>query len=221
MRISVPALIIASFSLAACQGGGLDGVQGGFQDNKNAVIGTGVGAAAGAILGRIVSSDDDPDEAQKVGILLGAAGGALLGSQLDKQEKALRQSLAGSGASIQNTGDALNVTLPEAITFPVDSAALRPGFVSDLRGLAANLNQFPNSVVNIVGHTDDTGSVSYNQQLSEQRARSVANVLINAGVSPNRISTAGEGEFSPVASNSTAAGRQQNRRVVVRITPTG
>jgi len=144
----------------------------------------------------------------------------LLGAQLDKQERALKGQLAGTGATVQNTGQALNVTLPEAITFATNSSTVNPSFIGPLQQLAGNLNQFPNSVVSVVGHTDNTGGVAFNQQLSEQRAQSVAAILIGNGVNAGRISTRGEGEFSPIASNSSAAGRQQNRRVVVTITPT-
>lgn len=193
----------------------------GVQDNKNAIIGTGAGAAVGSVLGRIISPGSDQDKYQQVGAVLGAGLGAVLGNQLDVQEKALRQQMRGSGAQIHNTGSALNVVLPEAITFAVDSSALKPQFVAHLQQLAANLRQYPNSQVQVVGHTDDTGGVAHNQRLSEARARSVAAVLTGNGVSPGRIVTRGEGEFAPIATNATAAGRQANRRVVVTITPTG
>ena len=97
---------------------------------------------------------------------------------------------------------------------------MEPRFQGTLAQLAQNLQQFPQSRITVVGHTDNTGTVQYNQGLSEARARSVASILIGNGVNSGRISTFGEGEFSPVASNSTAAGRQQNRRVVITITPT-
>ena len=137
-----------------------------------------------------------------------------MGERLDAQERALRQSQFGSsGAVIQNTGEQLVVTLPEQITFPFDSAEVLPRFQPSLATLAQNLNQFPNSQIRIVGHTDDVGTPSYNQQLSERRALSVASVLVANGVNGARISTQGAGEFSPVASNSSSAGRAQNRRV--------
>jgi outer membrane protein OmpA-like peptidoglycan-associated protein len=152
------------------------------------------------------------------GILGGLVGGAV-GDDLDRQEAALRQQLGGSGVSIVNTGSQLIVTLPEAITFPVDSAQLKSSFVSSLNALARNLQQYPNTTVEVVGHTDSTGAASYNQQLSERRALSVRSVLLNAGVSGGRLRAYGQGENSPVASNGSSAGRQQNRRVEIFITP--
>ena len=190
------------------------------QDNQNQLAGAGVGALAGALIGGEVASDDS--RGRLIGGIIGAAAGATIGAQLDQQERALRESQFGqSGAVIQNTGNELLVTLPEQVTFDFDSDVVKDRFRGPLAQLATNLNQFPNSTIQIVGHTDDQGDTQYNQGLSERRARSVANILVGNGVSSGRISTFGAGEFSPVASNSTAAGRQQNRRVVITITPTG
>lgn len=200
---------MASLSLVAC-------AQTDFDSNKNAIGGALAGALGGAVAGNIIGEE----KSTKRGALIGAIGGAAIGAQLDKQEAALRNQIGGSGATIQNTGNELIVTLPEAITFAVDSTVVQPRFQGTLAQFAQNLQQFPNSRVTVVGHTDNTGGVAYNQQLSEGRARAVASTLIANGVSGGRISTFGEGEFSPVASNSTAAGRQQNRRVVITITPT-
>jgi len=200
---------MASLSLVACSQTDFDG-------NKNAIGGALAGALGGAGAGNIIGEE----KSTKRGALIGAIGGAAIGAQLDKQEAALRNQIGGSGATIQNTGNELIVTLPEAITFAVDSTVVQPRFQGTLAQFAQNLQQFPNSRVTVVGHTDNTGGVAYNQQLSEGRARAVASTLIANGVSGGRISTFGEGEFSPVASNSTAAGRQQNRRVVITITPT-
>ena len=190
------------------------------QNNQNQLAGAGIGAVAGALVGGEIASDQSRGRA--IGALLGAAAGATYGAQLDAQERALRASSFGqSGAVIQNTGNELVVTLPEQVTFDFDSDVVKSRFQGPLAQLAANLNQYPNSRIQVVGHTDDQGGTEYNQGLSERRARSVASVLIGNGVSGNRISTFGAGEFSPVASNATSAGRQQNRRVVITITPTG
>ncbi len=202
-------LALAGFSLVACTATDFEG-------NKNAIGGALAGAIGGAVAGNIIGEE----KSTKRGALIGAIGGAAIGANLDKQEAALRSQIGNSGALIQNTGDQLIVTLPESITFAVDSTAVEPRFQGTLSQLAQNLQQFPNSRITIVGHTDNTGSVQYNQQLSEGRARAVAGVLMANGVNSGRINTFGEGEFSPVASNSTAFGRQQNRRVVITITPT-
>lgn len=203
-------LVLAGFSLVACSSTD-------FEDNRNAIGGVVAGAIGGAVAGNIIGEE----KSTKRGALLGAIAGGAIGANLDRQEAALRSQLGGSGALIQNTGDQLIVTLPESITFDLNSSAVKPRFQGTLSQFAANLQEFPNSRVSIVGHTDSTGDVGFNQNLSESRARSVANALISNGVNPGRIATSGQGEFSPIASNSTADGRQQNRRVVITITPTG
>ena len=119
-----------------------------------------------------------------------------------------------------NTGSELIVRMPEAILFEVDSAALNPQLRSDLFVLAESLNKYPNSVVTVTGHTDNTGTAGYNQNLSERRAQSVASVLRSGGVSGGRIDVVGAGESQPIATNQTAAGRALNRRVDITITPT-
>lgn len=213
MRIAKPVLILAmAGSLAACNTAGVN-------DNKNALGGGALGALTGSILGGAIASDKD--RGQKLGAILGGAAGLALGARLDEQERALRNDLGGTGAVITNTGDELVVTLPEAITFDTGSSVVKSRFQGPLSTLASNINRYPNTIISVVGHTDDRGSPSFNQGLSERRAGAVAAVLINNGVSPSRISARGDGEFSPIASNASAAGRQQNRRVEVRITPTG
>lgn len=201
----------ALLALTAC-------ADGNFQDNQNQIGGVAIGALAGTILGGEIASDKSRGRA--LGAIVGGLAGAALGERLDAQERALKASQFGqSGAMIQNTGEQLVVTLPEQITFPFDSAEVLQRFRPSLATLAQNLNQFPNSAIRVVGHTDDVGSPAYNQSLSEQRALSVASVLVSNGVNGARISTQGAGEFSPVASNGSAAGRAQNRRVVITITP--
>ena len=150
---------------------------------------------------------------------IGAGGGAIIGNQLDRQEAELRQQL-NNNVDIVNTGDRLIVTLPQDILFATDSAELSGSLVGDLRTVASSLNQYPGSVVQVVGHTDNVGDAGYNYDLSERRARSVAGVLISSGVSSSRIQTFGRGEDQPKASNLTPEGRQQNRRVEIVILPT-
>lgn len=212
LRWAKPALVLLlAGGLAGCNNPA-------FQDNQNAIGGAALGTATGAILGGAIASDTG--RGRRLGAILGGIAGGALGARLDEQERALRGQIGGSGAVITNTGNELIVTLPEQITFDINSFTVKPRFVGSLQQLAVNLNQFPNSVVSIVGHTDDTGGVQFNQTLSENRAAAVASILISNGVNAGRISARGDGEFSPVASNATAAGRQQNRRVVITITPT-
>lgn len=209
-------IIKAPVVLALAAGLGLAGCTNPDGTNNNTGTGIAAGAGIGAVLGHAIGGNS---RGTVIGGLIGATIGGAIGDNLDRQEAALRQQMGGSGVSIVNTGSQLIVTLPEAITFPLNSAQLKSSFVSSLNALARNLDQYPNTSVEIVGHTDSTGSASYNQQLSERRALSVRSVLLNAGVSAGRLRAYGQGENNPVASNSTAAGRQQNRRVEIYITP--
>jgi len=184
---------------------------------NGAIIGGLVGAAAG-----VLTAGDDADEKTRAAVLggvIGAAGGAVIGNELDKQEADLRQSIGNSDVGIVNTGSELIVTMPQDILFAVDSAELRPDLTRDLRALASNLQAYPNSTVDVLGHTDNTGDAGYNQALSQRRAQSVVNVLINNGISSGRLRGIGRGEDAPVASNLTPEGRAQNRRVEIVIRP--
>ena len=182
-----------------------------------AAIGAGVGAVAGLISGGSVK---DRNQAAVKGALIGAAGGAVVGNVLDKQAAELERSLGNDRVTITNTGDRLIVTLPQDILFASDSAVLSGSIQSDLVAVANNLQSYPNSTVQVIGHTDSTGEASYNQNLSVQRANSVVNVLAGAGVSRARLQGIGRGEDQPVASNLTEEGKAQNRRVEIVILPT-
>lgn len=182
---------------------------------QGALIGAGVGALAGVLAG---DSVEDRKRGAIIGATLGAAGGAAIGNQLDRQEEELRRSLGGN-VGIVNNGNNLTVTLPQDILFATNSTAVSGSAQSDLRTLAASINQYPNSSVNVIGHTDNVGEAAFNFDLSQRRAQAVSSVLINAGVSPTRIRSIGRGEDAPVATNLTADGRQQNRRVEIVITP--
>ena len=185
--------------------------------NRNANRGALIGATSGAVLGALVS--DDSRQGALIGAVVGGAAGAGIGYNLDRQEAELRRDLNDDRVRITNTGDRLIVTLPQDILFDVDSTVVRSGLRSDLGVLADSVRSYPNSTIQIVGHTDSDGAAGYNQQLSERRAGSVANVLIGNGVSPNRVQTFGRGEDQPVASNLTPQGKAQNRRVEIVILP--
>jgi len=209
LKLTIAAAIAASVGLTACTNS--DGT------NNNAGTGALLGAATGAIFGQAVAPGE---RGRIVGAVAGAIVGGAIGDNLDKQEAELRADLGGSGARIVNTGDQLIVTLPEAITFDFDSSVLKPQFVDSVRDIARSLQNYPDTIVEVIGHTDNVGSSSYNDGLSQARANSVANVLINSGVRSSRIEPYGLGSRRPVASNATSAGRQQNRRVEIVITPT-
>ena len=176
------------------------------------------GALAGATLGAI-SGPGDRTAPILVGGVVGAMAGGVIGSILDQQAAELRRDLGGD-VDVRNTGQEIVVTMPQDILFAVDSASLRPDLRMDLRTIAANLQRYPDSLIRVVGHTDNTGSAAHNQALSERRADAVAAELIAAGVSGRRVIAEGRGFTQPIASNATAAGRAQNRRVEITIRPT-
>ena len=181
---------------------------------NGALIGAGIGAAAGAIAG-----DGNRRDEILAGAAVGAAAGGLIGNRLDRQAADLRAQLGDDRILINNTGDQLIVTLPQDILFDTDSASLRADLQSDIRALGRNLVQYPDTTVQVIGHTDSEGSAAYNQDLSERRARSVAGVLLEQGVAGRRVVPIGRGEAQPIASNNSAEGRRQNRRVEIIITP--
>lgn len=188
------------------------------QKMKNGVL---IGAASGALLGAISKGDGNRDKGALKGAIIGSALGAGIGYSLDKQEADLRNSMGNNNVIINNTGDRLIVTLPQDLLFSTDSTNVRPDLQRDLAAVANNLNQYPNSTIQVIGHTDSVGEAAYNQQLSEGRANAVANVLIGNGVSSRRVQIVGRGESQPVASNLDAAGKSRNRRVEIVILPNG
>ncbi len=186
--------------------------------NQNAKQGAVLGGLVGAGVGAI-ANNSNPLLGAVAGGAIGAAGGGLIGNQLDKQAAELRQQLANDGITIVNAGDRLIVTVPNDITFDTDSATVRPALRADLVRVGQNLVNYPNSNVQIIGHTDSDGEASYNQGLSERRANAVADVIQANGVNYSRIVTIGRGENNPVASNLTPEGKSQNRRVEIVIVP--
>ncbi|TCM82567.1 OmpA family protein [Rhodovulum steppense] len=219
MRAKTPLLVAAAgaLALAACTPTTTDTGDPRQRTKEGALIGAGLGAVTGMIV-----TDGGKRDARDalVGAAVGAAAGAAIGSGLDRQAADLRRDMGNDRINVVNTGSQLVVTMPQDILFAIDSATVRPDLREDLRALARNLNQYPNSTVDIIGHTDNTGSASYNQDLSSRRAGSVAAVLTGAGVDPRRIRAYGRGEEQPVASNLTPEGRAQNRRVEIVIRPT-
>jgi outer membrane protein OmpA-like peptidoglycan-associated protein len=181
------------------------------------------GAVLGGMFGGLLGARADDDNRARnaaFGAAAGAIAGGAVGALLDRQAQDLRSSLENDGIIVQNTGEELIVTMPGGLLFDTGSAAVSPAVQRDLTALANNLVAYPDSIVSVIGHTDDTGSTEFNQRLSEQRANAVAGVLVDRGVSSARIVASGRGETQPVASNATEEGRRQNRRVEVIIRPT-
>lgn len=179
---------------------------------------TAIGGAGGAGLGYLLGSVIGGKTARIVGAGIGGVAGGVVGYQMDKQIKELKEQTAGSGIDVSQQGDGILVNLPD-VTFAVDSTVISPAFQTSLDKVAQSMVQYPNSLVDVYGHTDSTGSDAYNMDLSKRRADSVARYLISRGVSSARIQTQGMGESYPVASNDTPDGRALNRRVEIKITP--
>lgn len=186
---------------------------------SNATIGSVVGAVAGAAIGAATSSKGD----RKKGILIGAAAGAAAGGgagyYMDKQEAKLRHQLKGTGVGVKRVGDEITLVMPGNITFEVNRYTILEDFQPILTSIATVLKEFDETAIEVTGHTDSTGSESYNQTLSEQRANAVKTELINRTIPSGRIHASGMGMRAPIASNKTAEGRQQNRRVELKLLP--
>ncbi len=180
-------------------------------------IGAGGGALAGLLLGGLIGGGTG----RIIGAGIGGIAGGAVGYTYDKQIKELKEQTAGTGVDVTPTdnGQAILVNLPEGVIFDVGSSTLKPQFRTTLDGIAQNLGQYPNSLIDVYGHTDSTGSDAFNQTLSESRARTVANYLSMQGVSAARIRSQGLGETMPVADNATDEGRRRNRRVEIKIVP--
>jgi len=188
---------------------------------KGAIYGAAGGAAAGAIVGQVISHDT---KGTLIGAAIGAAvgglGGAGVGKMMDDQERDMRKAVASSeAASVSREGNLLAVTFKGDVTFDTNSTVLRPGLQSEINRVAGVLNQYPNTLVRVEGHTDSKGTDAYNMDLSNRRAMAVKNLLVQRGIADSRIEAVGYGETLPVATNDTEAGRQRNRRVEIKIAP--
>lgn len=179
---------------------------------KGALIGAASGAAAGYLIGRNTAG-------ALIGAAVGTAAGAGIGHYQDKQEAALRKQLQGSGVDVVRQGDNIMLDMPSGITFGFNSSDVNAQFYPVLDKVAATLNEYNQTTINVVGHTDSIGSDAVNQRLSEQRASSVAQYLQSRGVASQRLQTSGYGKTRPVDSNDTEAGRANNRRVEITLVP--
>jgi outer membrane protein OmpA-like peptidoglycan-associated protein len=213
LRKTTMAALMGVVALAACEPG---------PAGTNTQTGAVTGALLGGLFGATRNGDDKLVKAA-VGAGVGAAVGGLIGSQLDAQARELEQQqqagLLNRGIRIINEGNQLRVIMPEGILFATGSATVQGSVQNDLYALADNMNRYPNTRIEVVGHTDNVGAATFNQDLSNRRAAAVASVLQSAGVSGARIVSYGRGEDMPAASNLTPEGRQQNRRVEIVIIP--
>ena len=212
MRALVMTTIVgAAVALTGCQS---TGNLGGFEYDKTA-IGSVVGAAAGYGISRANhNSSSQNNRALAIGALLG--GGA--GYYLDNKEKQLRQQLEGSGVQVDRNPDgSIGLVMPGNITFATNQSTINPSFYQTLNKVAQTLNQDSKTAILVSGYTDNTGSDAINLPLSQARAQAVASYLVGQGIASNRINAQGYGASNPIASNTTAQGREQNRRVELSI----
>lgn len=208
------ALLIATLPLAACT----TNPETGNKRISKTVIGGAAGALGGYLLGDLIGGRRDRTE-KILGAGIGAVAGAGAGYYMDEQEKKLRRQTAGTGVGVTREGDELVLDMPSEITFATGSANLDPAFRATLDKVAQTLTEYEKTYVDVMGHTDSTGSDAFNQTLSEQRSSSVASYLTQKGVQSARLATKGFGESQPRASNTTEEGRAANRRVEIRLVP--
>jgi outer membrane protein OmpA-like peptidoglycan-associated protein len=191
------------------------------QTQKGAAYGTGIGAAVGAGLGQAIGGDTKGTLiGAGIGAAVGGLAGAGIGNYMEKQQAALQQQFAASeSASIRRDADILAVTFKSDVLFDTGSSALKAGAYQEINRVAQVLIQYPETRIRVAGHTDSDGAEAFNQDLSVRRAEAVRNALVQQGVAAARISIIGFGESQPIADNTTAAGKQLNRRVVITIEP--
>ena len=206
--------IIGMFALSGCAAPQT-------KTGKGAAYGAAGGAVAGAVLGQAIGRDTQGTLlGAAAGAAVGAAAGAGVGQMMDRQEAEMRDALAASdAAAVRREGELLAITLKGDVSFDLDSYVVRPGLYNELDRIAQIMIKYPQTSILVEGHTDGTGSETYNQQLSERRASSVKDLLVQRGVEARRINILGYGKSRPVATNATAVGRQMNRRVEIRINP--
>ena len=183
---------------------------------RNAQRGAVIGGAGGAVVGGVIgAASGSTAKGAIIGAAVGGAAGAIIGDQMDRRAAEIRQDIP--GAKVERVGEGILVTFDTGLLFGLDSAVVRPAARTNLQNLASNLDKYPDTDLLIVGHTDSTGTESYNLALSKRRAMAVSDYLASQGVARPRLKMDGRGELEPVASNASEDGRQQNRRVEVAI----
>lgn len=212
-RLALLCLVAASVTMAGCE------TLNPYTDEpetsrttKGAAIGAGAGAVAGIVVG-------GSRKATLIGAGLGALIGGAIGNYMDREAEALRQRLRGTGVSVTRHGDHIILNMPGNVTFATDSADISSNFFEVLDSVSIVLNEFDQTYVDVIGHTDSTGRAEYNQALSVRRAQSVADFLMSREVLPERLVVTGRGQTQPIATNDTPEGRSLNRRVEIVLTP--
>jgi len=209
---------LAALSLSACTS--INPYTGDSQISNTAggaLVGAGGGAVVGAILGG--ATGNDPRVGALIGAGIGGLTGGAIGNYMDQQEAELRAQLQNTGVSVTRQGNQIILNMPSNITFATDSSRVQPQFNETLVSVGLVLKKFDKTLIDVYGFTDSSGSDEYNLKLSNDRAVSVATVLANQGVNQQRFYITGKGEEDPIASNATEAGRAQNRRVEIMLSP--
>ncbi|MDI6026778.1 OmpA family protein [Corticibacterium sp. UT-5YL-CI-8] len=213
MKKTIIGVVGASMLLGACTTDPFTGQQ----RISNTASMAGLGAVAGAGLGMLAGGDDRRNAL--IGAGVGALAGGLAGNYMDRQEAELRAQLQGTGVSVTRIGDQIVLNMPSNITFGTDQDTVKSAFYPTLNSVAIVLKKFNQTIVDVYGHTDSTGGMQHNMDLSQRRAMSVANYLSAQGVDTRRFAITGFGPTRPIASNDTADGRAQNRRVEIQLSP--
>jgi len=210
--------VCASFGLAACQ---TQDPYTGEQKTSKATYGALIGAVGGALAGGLIGKGDARDRRERalIGAGIGALAGGGVGYYMDKQEAELTQRLLASGVSVTRVGNDIILNMPGNVTFATNSSDINARFYEVLNSVAIVLKEYNQTLIDVTGHTDSTGSDQYNLELSQKRAQSVGNYLMAQGLDGRRFYIVGAGESQPIATNDTPAGREQNRRVEIRLSP--
>lgn len=203
-KISIISTLVIALAVTGCQSLS--------KTAQGTMVGTGAGAAAGAVVGKALG---DTAKGAIIGAVVGGTAGAIIGRQMDKQAEELERNI--EGAHIERVGEGIAITFDSGLLFGFDSADLQNEARDNLSNLAESLREYPDSEVLIVGHTDSVGNENYNMGLSERRAQSAKNFLVNQGIPSDRVRIEGRGELEPIATNDTETGRSENRRVEVAI----
>jgi outer membrane protein OmpA-like peptidoglycan-associated protein len=214
--VTLSATLLA-FTLSACTTNPYTGESQVSKGLLGAGTGAAIGGAAGALLGATTSLKTR--KTALIGAGIGALAGGGVGLYMDNQEAKLRQRLQNSGVSVTRVGDNIVLNMPSNVTFDKDQSDVKPAFYETLNSVAIVLQEYNQTLVDVVGHTDSDGSAEYNLELSRERAGSVARYLTSQQLDPNRFSVDGRGKMQPIASNATPAGKQKNRRVEITIQP--
>jgi outer membrane protein OmpA-like peptidoglycan-associated protein len=217
MLRKITMILCAALMLAACSTDPYTGEQ----KISNTAVGAGAGALLGSAAGLVIGKTTNASTRKSVliGAGIGALAGGGVGVYMDRQEAKLRERLRGSGVSVTRRGDNIILNMPSNITFDTDRADVKPQFFDVLSSVAIVLREFDQTLVDVTGHTDSTGSAAHNLELSERRAGAVAEYLVAQGNNYRRFQVLGMGKSQPIASNATEAGRAENRRVEIQIAP--